>query len=109
MYTKFEIISIVTALFFTVFCAIGVIATHGEGNGATLGLLVFGGYAAAQLARKQAKMLKKLWAKVTRRGIQQTNGYVEPLETATDANSLYQVFMRTMECINAAEEAYFAR
>lgn len=52
MYTKFEIISIVTALFFTVFCAIGVIATHGEGNGATLGLLVFGGYTAAQLARK---------------------------------------------------------
>nr|DAQ79187.1 MAG TPA: hypothetical protein [Caudoviricetes sp.] len=27
-------------------------ATHGEGNGATLGLLVFGGYAAIQLARK---------------------------------------------------------
>lgn len=52
MYTKFEIISIVTALFFTVFCAVGVATTHGEGNGATLGLLVFGGYAAVQLARK---------------------------------------------------------
>lgn len=54
-------------------------------------------------------MLKKLWAKVTRRGIHQTGGYVEPLETATDTNSLYQVFMITMARINAAEEAYFAR
>ena len=52
MYTKFETISIIVAIFFTVFCAIGVVATHGEGNGATLGLLVFGGYAAIQLARK---------------------------------------------------------
>jgi hypothetical protein len=52
MYTKFEVISIVTALFFMVFCAIGVVATRGEGNGATLGLLVFGGYAAVQLSRK---------------------------------------------------------
>jgi len=54
-------------------------------------------------------MLKKLWEKVTRWGIQQTGEYVEPLETATDANSLYQVFMRTMMRINEAEEAYFAR
>mgnify|MGYP000003133268 FL=1 len=52
MYTKFEIISTTIAIFFTVFCAIGVVASHGEGNGATLGLLVFGGYAAIQLARK---------------------------------------------------------
>ena len=54
-------------------------------------------------------MLKKLWAKVTHRGTQQANGYVEPFETATDANSLYQVFMRTMARINAAEEAYYVR
>lgn len=54
-------------------------------------------------------MLRKLWAKVTRRGAQQTGVYVEPLETATDTNSLYQVFMRTMMRINAAEEAYFVR
>lgn len=54
-------------------------------------------------------MLKKLWAKVTRRGIQHTGEYVEPFETATDTNSLYQVFMRTVVRINAAEEAYFAR
>lgn len=54
-------------------------------------------------------MLKKLWAKVTRRGIQQPGWYIEPLETATDTNSLYQVFMRTMARINAAEEAYFVR
>lgn len=52
MYTKFEIISIALAIFFTVFCAIGVVASHGEGNGATLGLLAFGGYAAILLARK---------------------------------------------------------
>lgn len=54
-------------------------------------------------------MLKKLWAKVTRRSIRHTGGYVEPLETATDTNSLYQVFMLTMVRINEAEEAYFAR
>lgn len=54
-------------------------------------------------------MLKKLWARVTRRGIQRPGWYIEPLETATDTNSLYQVFMRTMMRINAAEEAYFAR
>lgn len=54
-------------------------------------------------------MLKKLWARVTRRGIQQPGGYVEPIETATDANSFYQVFMRTMARINTAEEAYFVR
>lgn len=54
-------------------------------------------------------MLKKLWAKVTRRGTQYTSEYVEPFETATDTNSLYQVFMRTVVRINAAEEAYFAR
>lgn len=54
-------------------------------------------------------MLKKLLARVTHRGIQQTGGYVEPLETATDTNSLYQVFMLTMVLINEAEEAYFAR
>lgn len=54
-------------------------------------------------------MLKKLWAKVTRRGTQHTGEYVEPFETATDTNSLYQVFMRTVVRINAAEEAYFAR
>lgn len=54
-------------------------------------------------------MLKKLWARVTRRDTQQTGGYVEPLETATDVNSLYQVFLLTMARINAAEEAYFAR
>lgn len=52
MYTKFEIISTTVAVFFTVFCAVGVIASHGEGNGATLGLLVFGGYTAIQLAGK---------------------------------------------------------
>lgn len=52
MYTKFEIISTTVAIFFTIFCAIGVAASHGEGNGATLGLLVFGGYTAIQLARK---------------------------------------------------------
>lgn len=54
-------------------------------------------------------MLKKLWALVTRRGTQPTGGYVEPLETAADTSSLYQVFMLTMERINAAKEAYFAR
>lgn len=54
-------------------------------------------------------MLKKLWEKVTRRGIQQPGWYVEPIETATDTNSLYQVFMRTRERINAAEEAYYVR
>lgn len=54
-------------------------------------------------------MLKKLWAKVTRRGTQHTGEYVESFETATDTNSLYQVFMRTVVRINAAEEAYFAR
>lgn len=53
-------------------------------------------------------MLKKLWARVTRRGTQQTGGYVEPLEMATDTSSLYQVFRLTMAQINAAEEAYFA-
>nr|DAJ39213.1 MAG TPA: hypothetical protein [Caudoviricetes sp.] len=53
-------------------------------------------------------MLKKLWAKVTRRGIPQPGGYVEPLETATDTSSLYQVYMLTMARIDAAEEAYFA-
>lgn len=52
MYTKFEIISVTVAIFFAVFCAIGVVASHSEGNGATLGLLVFGGYTAIQLARK---------------------------------------------------------
>lgn len=52
MYTKFEIISITVAIFLAVFCAIGVVASHGEGNGATLGLLVFGGYTAIQLVRK---------------------------------------------------------
>lgn len=54
-------------------------------------------------------MLKKLWAKITRWSTETPGGYVEPLETATDANSLYQVFMCTMARINAAEEAYFAR
>ena len=54
-------------------------------------------------------MLKKLWAKVTRRSIETPGAYVEPFETATDANSLYQVFLRTMMRINAAEEAYFVR
>ena len=54
-------------------------------------------------------MLKKLWAMVTNRSADRPSGYVEPIETATDANSLYQVFMRTMARINAVEEAYFAR
>ena len=54
-------------------------------------------------------MLKKLWAKVTRRCNQLPGGYIEPFETATDANSLYQVYMRTMVRINEAEEAYYAR
>lgn len=53
--------------------------------------------------------MKKLWAKVTRRVGEDPGGYVEPLETATDANSLYQVFMLTMARINAAEEAYYVR
>lgn len=54
-------------------------------------------------------MLKKLRAKVTRRSAKTPGVYVEPLETATDTNSLYQVFMRTMMRINEAEEAYFVR
>lgn len=54
-------------------------------------------------------MLKKLWAKVTRRGTKPLGEYVESFDTATDTNSLYQVFVRTMARINEAEEAYFAR
>lgn len=54
-------------------------------------------------------MLKKLWARVTRRSIETPGAYVEPPETATDTNSLYQVFMLTMARINAAEEAYYVR
>lgn len=54
-------------------------------------------------------MLKKLWANVTRRSSERPGVYVEPLETATVDNSLYQVFMLTMARINAAEEAYYVR
>lgn len=54
-------------------------------------------------------MLKKLWARVTRRSSERPGVYVEPLEMATVDNSLYQVFMRTMMRINEAEEAYFVR
>nr|DAS40023.1 MAG TPA: hypothetical protein [Caudoviricetes sp.] len=53
MYTKFKILTITLALFLTVCCAIGAIATGVGFNGATIGIAACSGYAAFQITRKR--------------------------------------------------------